>query len=53
METTLIKTAMKIVMTVSSEKDHIPPITTHNETNPFPFHILINPKNGKGIGIGF
>jgi len=48
METMLLKTAMKIVTTVSHYKDNIPPITT-SETNPFPYQININPK-GDGWG---
>lgn len=50
---TLQKTAMKIVTLVNRDKDHIPPITT-SETNPFPFHIDLNPRVegwGKGIGM--
>ncbi|KAK5121937.1 hypothetical protein LTR85_004509 [Meristemomyces frigidus] len=44
MEKSLQTAAMKIVTIVNKERDHIPPITT-NETNPFPYHILINPRN--------
>jgi len=43
METTLQKTAMKIVTIVNRDRDHIPPITT-SETNPFPYQIVINPR---------
>lgn len=44
MEKSLQKAALKIVTIVNKERNHIPPITT-NETNPFPYQILINPKN--------
>lgn len=37
---TLQKTAMRIIMIVNRDKDHIPPITT-SETNPFPYHIEV------------
>ena len=50
---TLQKTAMKIITLVNRDKDHIPPITT-SETNPFPFHIDLNPRVegwGKSIGM--
>jgi len=49
MEAMLLKAAMKIVTTVTREKDHIPPITT-SEANPFPYQIIINPKLGDGWG---
>ncbi|KAK1756099.1 autophagy-related protein [Echria macrotheca] len=42
-ETTLQNTIMKIITLANAHKDHIPPITT-SETNPFPFHININPQ---------
>ena len=52
MEDMLLKAAMKIVTTVNREKDHIPPITT-SEANPFPYQIVINPKdNGWGARMG-
>lgn len=52
METTLLRTAMKIVSIVNREKDHIPPITV-SETNPFPYTITVNPKEeGWGTRIG-
>ena len=50
---TLQKTAIKIITLVNQDKDHIPPITT-SETNPFPFHIELNPRVegwGKSIGM--
>lgn len=51
MEAMLFKAAMKIVTTVNREKDHIPPITT-SESNPFPYQIVINPRdNGWGARI--
>ena len=43
MENMLQKTAIKIVTIVNREKDHIPPITT-SDTNPFPYQIVLNPK---------
>ncbi|KAI9762340.1 MAG: ER membrane protein DP1/Yop1 [Chaenotheca gracillima] len=43
MEMMLHKTAVKIVHIVNKEKDHIPPITT-SESNPFPYQIIINPR---------
>ena len=43
METTLHKTALKVVAIVNKHKDHIPPITT-SETNPFPYQIILNPR---------
>ncbi|RMY11936.1 hypothetical protein D0867_07924 [Hortaea werneckii] len=43
METSLQKAAMKVVTLVNAERGHIPPITT-NETNPFPYQILVNPR---------
>ena len=43
MEKQLHAAAMQIVKTVNVERNHIPPITT-NESNPFPFQILVNPK---------
>lgn len=53
MEKSLQKAAMKVVSIASEEKDHIPPITT-NETNPFPYQILVNPREsawGRNMGI--
>ncbi|KAL6713064.1 hypothetical protein ACLMJK_009185 [Lecanora helva] len=49
----LQKTAMKIITIVNRDKDHIPPITT-SETNPFPYHIDLNPRVegwGRNMGI--
>lgn len=46
---TLQKTAMKIITIVNRDKDHIPPITT-SETNPFPYHIDLNPRVVEGWG---
>jgi autophagy-related protein 101 len=43
MESSLQKTAMKIVAIVNRDKDHIPPITT-SDANPFPYQIVLNPK---------
>ena len=53
MEASLQKAVLKVVNTVNDDKSHIPPITT-NETNPFPYQILVNPKNdgwGQKLGI--
>ncbi|KAF2158174.1 DUF1649-domain-containing protein [Myriangium duriaei CBS 260.36] len=53
MENSLQRTALKIINIVNRDRNHIPPITT-NETNPFPYQILVNPKNegwGRGMGI--
>lgn len=52
MESSLQKAAMKIVAIVNQDKDHIPPILT-SEQNPFPYKILVNPKqqqNERGFG---
>ena len=43
MESSLQKTAMKIVAIVNRDKDHIPPITTSDQ-NPFPYKIMVNPQ---------
>ena len=43
MESSLHKAAMKIVAIVNRDKDHIPPITT-SDANPFPYQIVLNPK---------
>lgn len=45
MEASLQKAAMDVVEIVNKERGHIPPITT-NESNPFPYQILVNPKDG-------
>ncbi|KAI9851417.1 MAG: hypothetical protein M1838_003768 [Thelocarpon superellum] len=51
MEMMLQKTAMKIVTIVNRNTDHIPPITT-SESNPFPYQIVINPRDeGWRMGI--
>lgn len=52
MESSLQKTAMKIVSTVNKEKDHIPPITT-SEQNPFPYRIVVNPKQQQSLERGW
>ncbi|KAG6013371.1 hypothetical protein E4U41_005078, partial [Claviceps citrina] len=44
MEQTLLTTAMKIVTFANAHKDHIPPITTTQGGNPFPFKINIDQK---------
>ncbi|TQS37417.1 hypothetical protein Golomagni_02110 [Golovinomyces magnicellulatus] len=52
MEQMLLKAAMKIVTTVNREKDHLPPITS-GESNPFPYQIVVNPKeSGWGTRMG-
>ncbi|CAK7199970.1 hypothetical protein SEUCBS139899_002658 [Sporothrix eucalyptigena] len=43
MESTLLAAVMKIVTSVNTHKDHIPPITT-SEANPFPYQINVNQK---------
>ncbi|KAL9618316.1 MAG: hypothetical protein Q9160_006966 [Pyrenula sp. 1 TL-2023] len=43
MESSLQKTALKVVTIVNRDKDHIPPITT-SEANPFPYQITLDPK---------
>lgn len=52
MESSLQKTAMKIVSIVNKEKDHIPPITTSDQ-NPFPYRIFVNPKQQESAERGF
>lgn len=51
MESTLLTTVMKIITSVNTYKDHIPPITT-TETNPFPYSITVNQKEPAGGGSG-
>ncbi|ERF74776.1 hypothetical protein EPUS_04945 [Endocarpon pusillum Z07020] len=51
MESSLQKTAMKILAIVNRDKDHIPPITTH-DANPFPYQLVLNPKQ-EGYGHRF
>ncbi|EMC97328.1 hypothetical protein BAUCODRAFT_69303 [Baudoinia panamericana UAMH 10762] len=53
MEDQLQQAAMKVVALANREKAHIPPITT-NDTNPFPYQILVNPRTdgwGQKLGI--
>ncbi|CAI0655609.1 unnamed protein product, partial [Colletotrichum noveboracense] len=45
MEQTLMTTVMKVITFVNAHKDHIPPITTQG-SNPFPYQININQKEG-------
>ncbi|KAL2401390.1 hypothetical protein ABEF93_005697 [Exophiala dermatitidis] len=52
MESSLQKTAMKIVAIVNKDKDHIPPITTSDQ-NPFPYRIFVNPKQQESAERGF
>lgn len=52
METSLLRTAMKIVNIVNRDRGHIPPITT-SESNPFPYLVLVNPRSeGWGTRMG-
>lgn len=49
----LQKAVLEIITTAGLRKDHIPPITT-NESNPFPYQIIVSPKGetwGARIGI--
>ena len=51
--TTLQKTAVRIVTIVNKHKDHIPPITAR-DSNPFPYSISLSPRAetwGKSIGL--
>lgn len=53
MENNLQKAAMRIITIANRDRTHIPPITT-NDTNPFPYQILVNPKSdgwGQKMGI--
>lgn len=53
MEGELQKACMRVVTLVNRERGHIPPITT-NESNPFPYKILVNPRDdgwGQKMGI--
>lgn len=43
MAKSLQKAAFKILTIANKHKDHIPPITT-TDANPFPYHIVVNPK---------
>jgi len=43
MENMLQKAALKILMNVNRDKEHIPPITT-SDSNPFPYRIILNPR---------
>jgi hypothetical protein len=43
MEKQLQTAVLKVIQIVDRERNHIPPITT-NDTNPFPYQILVNPK---------
>ena len=52
MESSLQKTALKIVSIVNRDKDHIPPITTSDQ-NPFPYRIAVNPKQQQSLERGF
>lgn len=48
MESTLLTTVMKIITSVNTYKEHIPPIMT-TEANPFPYSIAVNQKE---VGLG-
>jgi hypothetical protein len=52
MESSLQKTALKIVNIVNRDKDHIPPITTSDQ-NPFPYRMAVNPKQQQSLERGF
>ena len=52
MESSLQKTALKIVSIVNRDKDHIPPITTSDQ-NPFPYRMAVNPKQQQSMERGF
>lgn len=45
MEHTLLTAVMKIVTCVNTHRDHIPPITTTSDANPFPYQITVNQKD--------
>ncbi|GAM85914.1 hypothetical protein ANO11243_039240 [Dothideomycetidae sp. 11243] len=51
MESSLSLAVRKVVDVVNRERGHIPPITT-NESNPFPYQILVNPKSSVSEGWG-
>lgn len=51
-ESSLQKTAMKIVAIANRDKDHIPPITTSDQ-NPFPYRIAVNPKQQQSMERAF
>lgn len=51
MERSLQKAVMRVVGIVNRERAHIPPITT-NESNPFPYQVLVNPPEGKEGAVG-
>lgn len=48
MERSLQKAVMRVVGIVNRERAHIPPITT-NESNPFPYQVLVNPSGKEGV----
>lgn len=50
MESTLLTTVMKIITSVNTYKEHIPPIMT-TEPNPFPYSITVNQRD-VGLGSG-
>ncbi|KAJ4392260.1 hypothetical protein N0V93_005885 [Gnomoniopsis smithogilvyi] len=47
---TLLTTTMKIITSVNTYKDHIPPITMQGDANPFPYAITVNQRNESGGG---
>ncbi|SMQ53091.1 unnamed protein product [Zymoseptoria tritici ST99CH_1A5] len=49
MEKGLREAVMRVVEVVNAERGHIPPITT-NETNPFPFRVVVEERGGEGWG---
>lgn len=42
---------MKIITSVNTHKDHIPPITIQEGTNPFPYDIKVNQRNDPAGGM--
>lgn len=42
---------MKIITSVNTHKDHIPPITMQEGTNPFPYTITVNQRTDAGGGM--
>ncbi|CAN8096300.1 unnamed protein product [Discula destructiva] len=49
---TLHATIMKIITSVNTYKDHIPPITIQGDMNPFPYTITVNQRNSSEAGGG-
>ncbi|KAF8472452.1 autophagy-related protein [Kalaharituber pfeilii] len=49
MESNLQKAVMQIITNTTCHRDHIPPIIT-SEKNPFPYHIVVQPKGDTWSG---